>query len=231
MTIIEKDTYKGFEYHIERVWDYIQLDPLDELYNDTKIAFKEHRDYAIPSNIDFDFEAFADWDKSEIKKITKKYHVFWVKVLDYRTEVEFKITWHRYDDSDSWFIAISKKHYKTEKEAREIAKKQLKNYKCAFNWFIYEWFIDFWENPVENKTGLFLNDFDIWEVEEECKKMIDEFLEWKKKYQVEIEYKVKETKKIYAKDEKDVEEIIKKVNKCDWYVKDSLSIKKILPSK
>lgn len=213
-------TYRGIKYTVKHC-EYFESPRMWE--SDTKLCIRGHRRYNFPNELDFDFKAYFNWDESEIEKITKNYHVFWIDMYDH-SAIKFSLSWTwmqcMFDTiRDIWFIAIPRKLSKDKEErAIEIAKWQLEEYSNYCNWRVYEWIVDYWDWDEEYTWAFYSNDAEK-EAEESCKEIIDDYLETRQKYEIEFEVIFRNKTEVFAKNKKEAEEKVKQ-----WILSDTAYI-------
>ena len=239
--------YRWIDYDVE-IATY-QNSPR-EREEESKLCIREHRRETFPNELDWDFEQddefyeneekyraeheeeAEEFEKNE-KELFEKYFVFSIDMYEH-WNVRFSLWWEwmqcGFDtSSDCWFIAIPKNNYwkkLTKEDAIKEARRQLQEYTNYCNWGVYEWFVDypswdreyFWEfygNKAED------------EAEKECKKGIDRFLEYNKKFTVKAQYSVEEDLVFYGKDEQDVYEQAQNYELPKWYIENTFDIRAI----
>ena len=151
--------------------DYASYDfSRDDFKNeDIKIDIRENRSYTFEHDfnldhvlLDMDFswenEEDLEWDfeyenyKEEIakyKKIQDEYYVFGLDFFEHST-IHFSLTarrvylgYYEFDRTrDVWIIAVKKDIAKDEKDAMEIASKELEMYNARCNGWIYQYALD-----------------------------------------------------------------------------------------
>lgn len=132
--------------------------------DDTKLCFKEIRDYSLPNELDFDFnfeDNLEEMGVNDFDELSREYRVFSVSVYIH-WGISVRLTHpdraQTFEDIDDWFIAIPKKDYFMETEAIKRAKQDISEYRQWLIWDIYEWSIyrtDEWINKTtwETKEG------------------------------------------------------------------------------
>lgn len=233
----ETKIYRGIMYTVRNCAYHNDNPRLWE--NGTNLCIVKHRKHDFPNELNFNFNAYFNWDKSEIKEIEKDYHVFWIDIYDNGDIIKYSLSWTwiqcKVDThKDVWFIAISKEIWKEKFEARKEAKRQLERYTNYCNWQTYEWIVNYWDWDREY-IWPFYSDEAIEEVEEECKRMIDDYLKTHQKYEIEYKIILENKTEILAKNKKEAKEKVKKkvlsnTENNIWVPYKNLSVK-ILDSK
>ena len=127
----------------KRVWDVeykIEIDYCEfadsprEYSCDSKLCLREHRDYDFPNELDFDFDAFDEWE-IELPTLEENQKLFWLS-LYIHSWASFSLAtydengrWTRweFDYADGFIIA----------ESEEQAKAEIEEYNSYLNWECY----------------------------------------------------------------------------------------------
>lgn len=107
-------------------------------YDDIKIDIREHRRYNFCKDLNLDHDNIDYWE------LEKTYYVFDLDFFEH-SSIAFSLAINRVDlgyynmdrSTNIWIIAVPRELAENEKQARELAEKEIENYNSWMNWYIY----------------------------------------------------------------------------------------------
>lgn len=143
----------------KRIWDkeYKLVICQDECADDPRIdgwdrewsdlCIRKNRKYDFPNELDFDFDAYDDWEIT-LPWLDPNQYIFQLDFYEH-SWITFSLKWEwmndRFDSSiNVWFIIVSLDNdaEKSDWLARDIAREYINNYNAYLNWEIYEFIIE-----------------------------------------------------------------------------------------
>lgn len=149
--------------------DSYDFDWNDFAAENIKIDIREHRNYSFQKDfwlnfyyLDMDYTGYTqeelenDYEyesyKEELKKyhdVQKDYYVFWLDCYEH-SSIHFSLVinrknigYYEFDRSRNvWIIAVKKDSVKNEKEAQELAEKEIENYNNRCNGYILDYSLE-----------------------------------------------------------------------------------------
>lgn len=161
--LVEKTYYnadKTAKLEVGYMEDGFVANPREE-YNIAEFTTREHRNYNLPKEFGFDWDAYDEWDMKEIEKMDKKYHIFFLDCYEHGW-MKWSLAWKgmqcMFDTANRvWLMRVNKNEVENRDKALEIVEEELDRYNKWLNGEIYgyqferlvKWTSEDWREKTE----------------------------------------------------------------------------------